>query len=135
MRRSIALVGNAAEIEPAWAAAGERFDLVTDQTSAHDALGGYVPAEISLADALVLRATQPDDYQRRARRSMADHVRAMLAFQAAGSVVFDYGNNLRAQAQDAGVADAFAYPGFVPGLHPAAVLRGARAVPLGRPVR
>ena len=111
---SIALVGNAAEIEPAWAAAGERFDLVTDQTSAHDALGGYVPAEIGLADALVLRANQPDEYQGRARRSMADHVRAMLAFQAAGSVVFDYGNNLRAQAQEAGVADAFAYPGFVP---------------------
>ena len=111
---SIALVGNAADIEPAWAAAGERFDLVTDQTSAHDALGGYVPAEISLADALSLRTSQPDEYQRRARRSMADHVRAMLAFQAAGSVVFDYGNNLRAQGQDAGVADAFAYPGFVP---------------------
>jgi urocanate hydratase len=111
---SIALVGNAAEIEPAWAAAGERFDLVTDQTSAHDALGGYVPAEIALADALQLRASQPDDYQRRARRSMADQVQAMLAFQAAGSIVFDYGNNLRAQAQDAGVADAFAYPGFVP---------------------
>jgi urocanate hydratase len=111
---SIALVGNAAEIEPAWAAAGERFDLVTDQTSAHDALAGYVPAEISLADAFLLRATQPDEYQRRARRSMADHVRALLAFQAAGSVVFDYGNNLRAQAQEAGVADAFDYPGFVP---------------------
>ncbi len=111
---SIALVGNAAEIEPAWAAAGERFDLVTDQTSAHDALGGYVPAEIGLADALVLRANQPDVYQGRARRSMADQVRAMLAFQDAGSVVFDYGNNLRAQAQEAGVADAFAYPGFVP---------------------
>ena len=111
---SIALVGNAAEIEPAWAAAGERFDLVTDQTSAHDALGGYVPAEIALPDAILLRATQPDEYQRRARRSMAAHVRAMLAFQAAGSVVFDYGNNLRAQAQEAGVEDAFAYPGFVP---------------------
>jgi urocanate hydratase len=111
---SIALIGNAAEIEPAWAAAGERFDLVTDQTSAHDALAGYVPAEIGLSDALVLRATQPDEYQRRARRSMADHVRAMLAFQAAGSIVFDYGNNLRAQAQEAGVVDAFAYPGFVP---------------------
>ena len=111
---SIALVGNAAEIEPAWAAAGERFDLVTDQTSAHDALGGYVPAEIALPDAILLRATQPDEYQRRARRSMADHVRAMLSFQAAGSVVFDYGNNLRAQAQEAGVEDAFAYPGFVP---------------------
>ena len=111
---SIALVGNAAEIEPAWAKAGEKFDLVTDQTSAHDALAGYVPAEISLADALVLRDAQPDVYQARSRASMADHVRAMLAFQAAGSVVFDYGNNLRAQAQEAGVADAFNYPGFVP---------------------
>ena len=111
---SVGLVGNAAEIEPAWAAAGERFDLVTDQTSAHDALGGYVPAEIGLADALELRVRLPEEYQRRARRSMADQVRAMLAFQAAGAVVFDYGNNLRAQAQEAGVADAFAYPGFVP---------------------
>ena len=111
---SIALVGNAAEIEPAWAAAGERFDIVTDQTSAHDALGGYVPAEMSLADALGLRASQPDEYQRRSRRAMADHVRAMLAFQRAGAVVFDYGNNLRAQAQEAGVEDAFDYPGFVP---------------------
>ncbi len=111
---SIALVGNAAEIEPAWAAAGERFDLVTDQTSAHDALGGYVPAEISLADAMTLRDTQPDEYQRRARAAMASHVRAMLAFKRAGAVVFDYGNNLRAQAQEAGVADAFDYPGFVP---------------------
>ena len=111
---SIALVGNAAEIEPAWAAAGERFDLVTDQTSAHDALGGYVPAEMTVADAISLRATQPDLYERRSRASMAAHVRAMLAFQAAGAVVFDYGNNLRAQARDAGVVDAFAYPGFVP---------------------
>jgi len=112
--KSIALVGNAAEIEPAWAKAGERFDLVTDQTSAHDALVGYVPAEITLADAGELRATQPDEYVRRSRRSMADHVRAMLAFQAAGAVVFDYGNNLRAQAAEEGVEDAFAYPGFVP---------------------
>jgi urocanate hydratase len=112
--KSIALVGNAAEVEPAWAKAGEPFDVVTDQTSAHDALGGYVPAEISLQDALVLRRTQPDEYVRRSMRSMADHVRAMLAFQAAGSVVFDYGNNLRAQAQEGGVANAFDYPGFVP---------------------
>ena len=112
--RSIALVGNAAEIEPAWATAGERFDVVTDQTSAHDALAGYVPSEISLADALALRQSQPDVYIQRAMRSMADHVRAMLAFQAAGAVVFDYGNNLRAQAFEAGVTDAFAYPGFVP---------------------
>jgi urocanate hydratase len=111
---SIALVGNAAEIEPAWARAGERFDVVTDQTSAHDSLVGYVPAEISLDDAALLREHQPDEYVRRATASMAAHVRAMLEFQKAGSIVFDYGNNLRAQAKDAGVADAFDYPGFVP---------------------
>ena len=111
---SIALVGNAAEVEPAWAAAAEPFDLVTDQTSAHDALGGYVPAEMSLADALVLRENQPDEYVRRSMRAMAEHCRAMLAFQAAGAVTFDYGNNLRAQAQEAGVPNAFDYPGFVP---------------------
>jgi urocanate hydratase len=111
---SIALVGNAAEIEPGWASAGERFDVVTDQTSAHDALAGYVPSEIGLADADELRRRLPDEYVRRSMRSMADHVRAMLAFQAGGAIVFDYGNNLRAQAFEAGVADAFAYPGFVP---------------------
>jgi urocanate hydratase len=111
---SIALVGNAAEIEPAWAKAGERFDVVTDQTSAHDSLVGYVPAEISLADADELRRVLPDEYVRRSTRSMADHVRAMLVFRAAGAIVFDYGNNLRSQALDAGVANAFDYPGFVP---------------------
>jgi urocanate hydratase len=111
---SIALVGNAAEVEPMWAKAGERFDVVTDQTSAHDALGGYVPAEISLADAELLRRTQPDVYEARAKRSMADHVRAILAFKDAGAIAFDYGNNLRAQAQEAGVEHAFDYPGFVP---------------------
>ena len=111
---SIALIGNAAEIEPAWARAGERFDVVTDQTSAHDALVGYVPAEISVQDAAGLRRTQPEEYVRRSMAAMADHVRAMLAFKDAGAVVFDYGNNLRAQAQTAGVANAFDYPGFVP---------------------
>src|SRR3954468_12964633 len=111
---SIALIGNAAEIEPGWARAGERFDAVTDQTSAHDALVGYVPAEISLDDAAILRRTQPDEYVRRSTVAMADHVRAMIAFQTAGAVVFDYGNNLRAQASDAGLANAFDYPGFVP---------------------
>jgi urocanate hydratase len=100
---SIALVGNAAEIEPAWAKAGERFDVVTDQTSAHDALVGYVPAEISLEDAATLRDHQPDEYTRRSTASMAAHVRAMLAFQRGGAIVFDYGNNLRAQAKEAGV--------------------------------
>ena len=111
---SIALIGNAAAIEHAWATAGERFDVVTDQTSAHDALGGYVPAGMSLADAESLRATQPDAYISRSMTAMAAHVRAMLAFQRAGAVVFDYGNNLRAQAKEAGVADAFDFPGFVP---------------------
>jgi urocanate hydratase len=111
---SIALVGNAAEIEPAWARAGEHFDVVTDQTSAHDALAGYVPSEISLDDAAELRRALPDEYVRRSMRSMADHVRAILAFGAAGAVAFDYGNNLRAQALEAGVTDAFDYPGFVP---------------------
>jgi urocanate hydratase len=111
---SIALVGNAAEIEPAWATAGERFDVVTDQTSAHDALAGYVPSEIGLADAEELRVRLPEEYVRRSMRSMGAHVRAMLRFKAAGAVVFDYGNNLRAQAFEAGVTDAFDYPGFVP---------------------
>ncbi len=111
---SVALVGNAAEIEPELARRGERFDVVTDQTSAHDALGGYVPAEIRLADAIDLRGAQPRVYVDRSIRSMADHVRAMLAFQAAGAVVFDYGNNLRAMALEGGVAEAFSYPGFVP---------------------
>ncbi len=111
---SIALVGNAAEIEPDWAKAGERFDAVTDQTSAHDALAGYVPAEMTFADAIVLRRSQPEIYVQRSMRSMADHVRAMLAFKESGAVVFDYGNNLRAQAFEAGVANAFDYPGFVP---------------------
>jgi urocanate hydratase len=81
---SVALIGNAAEIEPGWARAGERFDVVTDQTSAHDALGGYVPEEIALGDALTLRRTQPDEYVRRSMASMANHVRAMLAFQRRG---------------------------------------------------
>jgi urocanate hydratase len=111
---SIALVGNAAETHPAWVKRGERFDIVTDQTSAHDALGGYVPAEMTLPDAMTLRATQPNVYERRSKESMAAQVRAMLAMQERGAVVFDYGNNLRAQAQEAGVANAFDYPGFVP---------------------
>ncbi|HYC07742.1 MAG TPA: urocanate hydratase [Candidatus Binatia bacterium] len=111
---SIALVGNAAEIEPELVRRGERFDVVTDQTSAHDALGGYVPAEIALPDALALRDSQPDVYTRRSIESMARHVRAMLAMQDAGAIVFDYGNNLRAMAKEGGVEQAFAYPGFVP---------------------
>jgi urocanate hydratase len=111
---SIALVGNAAELEPELVRRGEHFDAVTDQTSAHDALGGYVPAGLTLDQATELRRTDPDDYVRRAMASMAEHVRAMLALQRAGAVTFDYGNNIRAQAQAAGVADAFDFAGFVP---------------------
>ncbi len=111
---SIALVGNAAEIEPELVRRGERFDVVTDQTSAHDALSGYIPAGVAVEAAADLRRRDPDEYVRRSMASMAEHVRAMLAFQAAGAVTFDYGNNIRAQAQTAGVANAFDFPGFVP---------------------
>jgi len=111
---SIALVGNAAEVEPELVRRGERFDAVTDQTSAHDALNGYVPAGLSLVAAEVLRASDPEGYVGRAMASMAEHVRAMLDLKAAGAVAFDYGNNIRAQAQAQGVADAFDIPGFVP---------------------
>ncbi len=93
---------------------GERFDVVTDQTSAHDALNGYVPAGVSVAAAAELRRRDPDEYVRRSMASMAAHVRAMLALKEAGAVTFDYGNNIRAQAQAAGVANAFDFPGFVP---------------------
>jgi urocanate hydratase len=111
---SIALVGNAAEIEPELVRRGERFDVVTDQTSAHDALSGYIPAGVEVEAAADLRRRDPDEYVRRSMASMAEHVRAMLAFQTAGAVTFDYGNNIRAQAQTAGVANAFDFPGFVP---------------------
>ena len=111
---SIGLVGNAAEIEPELVARGEDFDAVTDQTSAHDALNGYVPAGFSLEAAAALRTADPDAYTRRSIGSMASHVRAMLALQAAGAVTFDYGNNIRAQAQAGGVAEAFDFAGFVP---------------------
>jgi urocanate hydratase len=88
-------------------------DLVTDKTSAHDALNGYVPRGLSLQEAAVLRERDPRGYVERAMESMAIHVRAMLEMQTQGSVVFDYGNNIRAQAREAGVANAFDFPGFV----------------------
>ena len=111
---SIGLIGNAAEIEPELVRRGEPFDAVTDQTSAHDALNGYVPVGLPLEAAAELRAADPDEYAGRSVESMAVHVRAMLDLQAAGSVTFDYGNNIRAQAQAGGVQDAFGFPGFVP---------------------
>jgi urocanate hydratase len=110
----VALVGNAAEIEPELVARGERFDVLTDQTSAHDALNGYVPAGLTVDEAADLRLTNADDYIRRSMASMADHVRAMLALRERGAVTFDYGNNIRAQARAAGVDNAFDFPGFVP---------------------
>ena len=111
---SVGLLGNAADVVPELARRGEHFDLVTDQTAAHDPLTGYVPQGLSVEDAARLRASDPDEYLRRAGESIAVHVEGMLAHQRAGSHVFDYGNNLRGEAQAAGVEDAFAYPGFVP---------------------
>jgi urocanate hydratase len=111
---SVALIGNAAEVEPELVRRGESFDVLTDQTSAHDSLNGYVPAGLTLEEAADLRVADADDYVRRALDSMAQQVRAMLALQASGAVTFDYGNNIRAQAQSAGVENAFDFPGFVP---------------------
>jgi len=112
--KSIGLVGNAAEIHPDIVKRGIVPDLVTDQTSAHDALNGYVPTGLTLDEAIGLRRKDPQTYIRRAMESMAIHVQAMLELQKKGSIVFDYGNNIRAQAFQAGVKEAFNYPGFVP---------------------
>jgi urocanate hydratase len=111
---SVGLVGNCADVLPALVTRGFAPDVVTDQTSAHDPLNGYVPHGTTLADAADLRRNSPDEYVKRARASIAAHVRAMLAFQTRGAVTFDYGNNIRTEARDAGVTDAFAIPGFVP---------------------
>ena len=111
---SVGLLGNAAEIVPELVRRGEQFDLVTDQTAAHDPLNGYVPAGLSVADAAALRATDPDEYLRRARQSIARHVEGLLEYVRDGAYVFDYGNNLRGEAHEAGVNEAFTYPGFVP---------------------
>jgi urocanate hydratase len=111
---SVGLLGNAAEVVPELARRGERFDLVTDQTAAHDPLNGYVPVGLGVEEAAALRSSDPDQYLRRARESIAAHVRGLLEYVRAGSYVFDYGNNLRGEAQEAGVEDAFTYPGFVP---------------------
>ena len=112
--RSVALCANAAEVLPALVARGVVPDVVTDQTSAHDAVGGYVPDGLTLAQADALRAADPRAYEARSVAAMGRHVAAMLALKARGAVVFDYGNNIRAQAVRAGVTDAFAIPGFVP---------------------
>jgi urocanate hydratase len=112
--RSIALEGNVADILPELVRRGVTPDVLTDQTSAHDPLNGYVPTGLSVAEATALRAAHADEYVRRSMASMAAHVRAMLELKRRGAVTFDYGNNLRAQAEKAGVGDAFEIPGFVP---------------------
>jgi urocanate hydratase len=112
--KSIGLVGNAAEVHPEILKRGILPDLLTDQTSAHDALNGYVPAGLSLEEARELRLQAPQEYINRAMDSMAVHVQTMLEFQRRGVIVFDYGNNIRAQAQSRGVKNAFDFPGFVP---------------------
>jgi urocanate hydratase len=111
---SIGLVGNAAAVYPEMVRRGRVPDMVTDQTAAHDPLNGYVPLGLDVQQAAELRRRDPDEYVRRALESMAVHVRAMLELQRMGAVVFDYGNNIRQQAFNQGVTDAFAFPGFVP---------------------
>ncbi len=111
---SIGLVGNCAEVLPEMVQRGIVPDVLTDQTSAHDALNGYVPHGMALKEALELRVANPEEYIERSMTSMAIHVQAMLALQKAGAITFDYGNNIRAQAVKAGVANAFDIPGFVP---------------------
>ncbi len=109
---SIGLVANAADVLPELARRGVRVDVVTDQTSAHDPLDGYVPAGVE--DLAGLRARDPQGYVRRSRESMARHCEAIVSLAKRGAVAFDYGNNLRGEAKEAGFADAFSYPGFVP---------------------
>ncbi|TME14996.1 MAG: urocanate hydratase [Chloroflexi bacterium] len=111
---SVGLAGNAADVHVELRRRGFQPDVVTDQTSAHDPLGGYVPVDLSLEEAAELRERNPGEYVRRAQASMAEQVGAMLEFKAAGAVVFDYGNNLRAGAEAGGSEHAYDYPGFVP---------------------
>src|SRR5690606_27710912 len=111
---SVGLVGNCAEVLPELVRRGVTPDVLTDQTSAHDELNGYIPAGLSLEAAAELRASDPTEYVRRSMESMRVHCEAMVALMRRGAVTFDYGNNLRGQAKDAGFEDAFAFPGFVP---------------------
>ncbi len=112
--KSIALLGNAAEVLPELLRRNVPIDIVTDQTSAHDTLNGYVPAHMPYQEAIALRAMDPQEYVRRARTSICEHVRAMVELMNRGAVTFDYGNNIRGEAQAGGVENAFDIPGFVP---------------------
>jgi urocanate hydratase len=111
---SVGLAANCADVLPELVRRGVRPDMVTDQTSAHDPLNGYIPSGLTVEQAAALRASDPSGYMERSMDSIARHVEAMLALQAAGSIAFDYGNNIRRMAADRGVADAFRIPGFVP---------------------
>jgi len=111
---SVGVLGNAADVFPELAARGEHFDLVTDQTAAHDPLTGYIPAEVPFEEATALRARDPKRYVELARQSIVAHVRAMVELAKLGCHVFDYGNNLRGEALAGGLSEAFSYPGFVP---------------------
>ncbi len=111
---SVGLVGNCADVLPELVERGVTPDVLTDQTSAHDPLGGYVPSGVSVPAAEALREEDPDEYVRRSMASMRIHCEAMVTMMRRGAVTFDYGNNLRGHAQDAGYEDAFAFPGFVP---------------------
>ena len=111
---SVGLLGNCADLVPELARRGVVPDILTDQTSAHDPVGGYVPNGTTLAAALELRKTNPQEYRKRALAAMAQHVQGMLELQKLGAVTFDYGNNIRTFAYEAGVKDAYAFPGFVP---------------------
>src|SRR4051794_32555177 len=111
---SVGLLGNAADVVPELVRRGEHFDLVTDQTAAHDPLTGYIPPGVSVEGADALRSSAPDEYLSRVRAGIATHVSGLLALAERGSYVFDYGNNLRGEAYQGGVEKAFSYPGFVP---------------------
>ncbi len=111
---SIGLVGNAADVFPELLSRGAEIDVVTDQTSAHDPLNGYVPNGMTLGEAMDLRKRNPQEYVKRALDAIVKHVQAMVGFQKKGAAVFDYGNNIRGQAEKNGYADAFSFPGFVP---------------------
>ena len=111
---SIGLLGNAADIIPEFVERNIIPDMVTDQTSAHDELDGYIPNNISLKEAILLRTNDPNKYKKESVRSMGEHVQGMLDLQGKGSIAFDYGNNIRAQAKNAGINNAFNIPGFVP---------------------
>ncbi len=119
---SVGLLGNAAQVLPEMVKRGIIPDIITDQTSAHDELSGYIPHDLPYREALDLRKSNPQKYIKLSYQSMARHCQAILDMKKRGAIAFDYGNNLRAQAMKAGVKDAFTYPGFVPGLYTALIL-------------